>query len=345
MPAAPQSHDNAAAITTAAAEWLARRDRGLEPAEQDAFLQWCREDARHRAELARLDRTWGALDSLSEWRPAHSARPNPDVLARRRRFQWRHAWVAAGTLALAASIALGVFLARPPTTQPLAPAVGLRVIPAPVRIVLDDGSVAEANRGGVFEAAFTPGERRVRLLAGEVHFTVAKNPARPFIVEVAGVAVRAVGTAFNVRRSEQIIDVLVTEGKVQVEPPPASGRNAAVAPAPTAIIAGEQATFDASQPSTPPVIVALTTAQIERVLAWQGVRLDFDELPLAAVIAEFNVRNRQQLVIADPRIAGLRVAGSFRADNVEAFARLLEASFGVAVQRRADGALVLRRHE
>ncbi len=29
----------------------------------------------------------------------------------------------------------------------------------------------------------------------------------------------------------------------------------------------------------------------------------------------------------------------------ETFARLLEASFGVAVQRRADGALVLRRHE
>jgi transmembrane sensor len=91
--------------------------------------------------------------------------------------------------------------------------------------------------------------------------------------------------------------------------------------------------------------VPVTAAQIEHALAWQGVRLDFDELPLAAVIAEFNLRNRQQLVLGDPRIAGLRVAGSFRADNVDAFARLLEASFGIAVQRQADGNLVLRRRE
>ena len=39
----------------------------------------------------------------------------------------------------------------------------------------------------------------------------------------------------------------------------------------------------------------------------------------------------------------LRVGGSFRADNVEAFVRLLEASFGVTTARLADGSLVLRR--
>jgi len=36
------------------------------------------------------------------------------------------------------------------------------------------------------------------------------------------------------------------------------------------------------------------------------------------------------------------VGGSFRADNVDAFVSLLEASFGVSAQLRADGALVLR---
>jgi transmembrane sensor len=343
MSSASQPRRDAAADATNAAAWLARRDRGLTPAEQDAFLQWLREDARHRAELGRLDRTWEALDVLAEWRPAHSARPNPDLLARGRRRSRRVWWYAAGTLAAAASLVLGVILVRPKLVPVTAPVVGLQVLPAPERVVLEDGSVVEANQGWVFSVAFTPAERRVRLLDGEVHFTVAKNPARPFVVDVAGVTVRAVGTAFNVRRSTSIVDVLVTEGRVQVEPAAPRELSPAIAPAPTPVAAGQQATIDAAQPLAAPVVVALNPAQIQHALAWQGVRLIFDELPLSAVVAEFNLRNRRQLVIADPRVAGLRVTGSFRADNVEAFTRLLEASFGVAVEQRADGTLALRR--
>ncbi len=39
----------------------------------------------------------------------------------------------------------------------------------------------------------------MKLEAGEAHFAVAPDAARPFVVRVGGVAVRAVGTAFNVR--------------------------------------------------------------------------------------------------------------------------------------------------
>lgn len=336
------AEDSSAPIEKSAGEWLARRDRGLSAAEQDAFLQWLREDPRHRRTLAKLERTWGALNLLSEWRPAHSDQPNPDLLATPPRFPRRRLGFWGGALTAAAALAVGFFVLSPPPASTLPVPVALRVIPAPERVTLDDGSVVEANQGGAFETAFTASERRIRLVRGEAHFTVAKNPQRPFVVEVAGtVAVRAIGTAFNVRRAPDVVDVLVTEGQVQVELPrgPASPAPAAA----TALRAGQQATVDATPSRSPPVVTTLTPAQIEQALAWQGVRLVFDDLPLAAVIAEFNLRNRQQLLIVDPRIAGLRVAGSFRADNVEAFSRLLEASFGVAVERRADGALLLRR--
>jgi ferric-dicitrate binding protein FerR (iron transport regulator) len=49
--------------------------------------------------------------------------------------------------------------------------------------------------------------------------------------------------------------------------------------------------------------------------------------------------------VGDASTGRLRVGGSFRADNVDAFVRLLEASFGVSTQRRADGALVLRQQK
>jgi len=75
------------------------------------------------------------------------------------------------------------------------------------------------------------------------------------------------------------------------------------------------------------------------------VRLEFESLPLAEVVTEFNLRNRQQLIIGDAATGRLRVGGSFRADNVDAFVRLLEATFGVIAERRADGSLLLRREE
>src|SRR5260370_1274200 len=68
-------------------------------------------------------------------------------------------------------------------------------------------------------ADFRLGDRRggVRLTRGEAHLAVAKDSSRPFIVTAGGVSVRAVGTAFNVRRVEQRVEVFVTEGKVRID--------------------------------------------------------------------------------------------------------------------------------
>jgi transmembrane sensor len=110
-------------------------------------------------------------------------------------------------------------------------------------------------------------------------------------------------------------------------------------------VAGERAIVDTTAPAAQPVVAAVTPTEIARALSWQGVRLEFAELPLAEVVTEFNLRNRRQLVVGDASTGRLRVGGSFRADNVDAFVRLLEASFGVSTQRRADGALVLRQQK
>lgn len=224
----------------------------------------------------------------------------------------------------------------------------VRVIPSPERLTLEDGSVVELNHGGKLEIDFSSETRRVRLVRGEAHFTVTKNPARPFIVEANGVAVRAVGTAFNVRHSAVAVEVLVTEGQVQVERSiavVAASAPTPLAPAPTALVAGERAIVDTTAPTAQLVVATVGPTEIAQALSWQGVRLEFAELPLAEVVTEFNLRNRQQLVVDDATTGRLRVGGSFRADNVDGFVRLLEASFGVSAQRRADGALVLRHQK
>jgi transmembrane sensor len=331
---APDQPSPADPVAVAAAAWLARRDRGFTPAEQDEFLLWLAADPRHRAEMARIGRSWRALDGLAAWQPADGTAPNPDLLAPpspRPPARWRRLLWPAGALA-ASGLACAVWLGwpdAPPAAAP-APLAGLRVIPRPEPLALEDGSVAEVNHGGRMELAFGAGERRVRLTGGEVHFTVKRDPGRPFVVEAGNVTVRAVGTAFSVHRTPAGVEVLVTEGRVEV-------KSSVGAPVPVGV--GERARIGAD---LRPAVGAAQPEMVERALAWRAVRLEFDGLPLAAVVTEFNLRNVLQLEIGDGPAGRLRVAGTFRADKPEAFARLLEAGFGIAVERRSGAAWVLR---
>lgn len=341
LPRKPSATDT---LDAAAAQWLARRDRGLTPAEQDAYLQWLREDPRHGPAVFRLEQAWGALDQLAEWRPAHSPQPNPDLLAPRKRS--RIYWLSTAALAAAAAVALLIFSGAPKSTVP-APRQAI-IHPGPERLTLEDGSTVELNTGARVEVRYTADTRAVQLLQGEAHFSVAKNPARPFIVTAGQVAVRAVGTAFSVALAPREVSVLVTEGKVQVAeagPAPApAGEAPEPAPArgPTVLTAGQQAVINLVTAEPVAAVQDVTPAQVERALSWQGMRLEFVDMPLGNVVADFNRYNRRKLTVADATTAAILVGGNFRADNVEAFVRLLESSFGVTAFRHGDD-IVLRR--
>lgn len=312
-----------------AAAWVARRDRGLSPAEQDAFFHWLAANPLHGERFARHRRGWEALARLSDWRPEHGAEPNADLLAPatqpRRSSSLR--WLAPATLAVAASIAVTFTVWRKPSPPPLPPPLALES-DGYRQQVLDDGTLVELNRGARLSPAFTPAERRVQLAQGEALFTVAKNPLRPFVVEAAGVTVRAVGTAFQVRLGATEVEILVTEGSVQVD------RTGSPLATPALVEAGHRAIMPLVE--APPVTLPVTREEIDQFLAWQPRLLEFVSTPLAEVAAEFNRRNRLQMVVADPALAGLPIGASFRSDNVDGFVRLLEASFGVRAERAGE---------
>lgn len=353
------------AIAGQAAAWVLRSDRGLSAAEQDEFSSWLAADPRHGAELARHRAHWTRLDRLARWQPEHSEQPNPDLLApplRSRLRRW--AFVGAAGLGLAACAVLAfrtiVRESPPPASAPpaVAPPVTATVTataPGPRR--LEDGTVVDLNRDAELLVQFSPGERRVRLVRGEAHFNVKRNPARPFIVEAAGIDVRAVGTAFNVRIAAAEVEVLVTEGHVQVGPaeataaalvPAAAGERPAAAetarpPAIPLLGARQRAVISLRPQAEPPQIATLTAGEIERVLAWQDKLLDFTATPLADVVAEFNRRNVTQLVVPDAALGAVRISARFRSENIEGFVHLLEVGFSATAERRGDSEIVLRR--
>jgi len=311
-----------------AAFWLARRDRGLTPAEQDAYLQWLRNDERHGLAITRLEKAWQALDTLTQWQPAHSVRPNPDLLAVPRRRARRILPVCLGA---AAALLFGFYFVQPSAIETV-PAQKFAPVVSPYeRRVLADGSVIEMNSGAVVQVDYSAAERSVRLVQGEAHFTVAKDALRPFVVQAGRVSIRALGTIFNVRFESERVEVLVTEGRVRVDPPAEPGP---IVEAPL-LEAGQRAIITLQNEVLQSVVAAVDADEIAAVLAWQPRWLGFADAPLIDVLAEFNRHGGPRLVLGDPSLARMRVGGSFRADNADGFVRLLESGFGVQAERTA----------
>ena len=86
----------------------------------------------------------------------------------------------------------------------------------------------------------------------------------------------------------------------------------------------------------------VSTAQVAAALAWQVRRLDFVDTPLSEALVEFNRQSPIPLVLGERDLGEMRLGGSFRADNLEGFLRLLEGGFGIRVERQPDR-LILRR--
>lgn len=330
------NESNESSIEAVAAQWLARRDRGLTAAEQDAYLQWLWENPAHGAMIAELEGSWTRLDGLRDWRPAHSVPPNPDLLLRRQRRSraWPVALAAAAALAVAAAL----------WWQPAAIRMddrGAAVHTGPQRLALEDGSWVELRDGASLEIHYTPQQREVQLVKGEAHFIVAQNPARPFVVRVDHFAAQAVGTAFDVRREDGRFAVLVTEGKVRVDEMPADSGSGGRARELSRLIAGQEAVVALRESQVQ--VHSLAAEEIETALAWQTMRLEFVEMPLRQVAAEFNRYNSRKLVIGDARTGDIVVGGSFRPDNVDGFVRLLDRGFGVSATRRGDEIVMVSR--
>lgn len=86
-------------------------------------------------------------------------------------------------------------------------------------LVLGDGSVVWLNSDSElkFPAVFSGAQRKV-FLKGEAYFDVVKNPSHPFIVQVADMEVKVLGTQFNVNvhREDGVFQTTLVCGKVRV---------------------------------------------------------------------------------------------------------------------------------
>lgn len=320
-----------------AARWAMRCAAGLTPAEESALQAWLAGDPTHATLLDEYCGAWNRFSPLAEVsgpRPLKSSERDAkrDAPGRTRLLR-----LVVPALAVAAAIAIMLtWRTRPESPTSDAghmPSVVSLPLPCELR-TLADGTQVELNRGAEIALAFTPTERRITLIRGEASFAVVKDPARPFIVSADGVEARAVGTAFNVRRSSGVIEVVVTEGVVRVDGAPKTPESDAT---PVLLSASQQITVSSSAAVARAAVTTLNAQQLAQQTAWQPRELDFDDAPLHEIVAAFNRHNPVSLRIVSPALAAERVTAKFRSDNVESFVRLLERVYQVRVTLHGDG--------
>lgn len=336
---ATESHSE---IEEQAGDWLARRDSGDWNADdQLRFDQWLNESPANRVAFLRLEHVWershrlqalgagrqaGEIPAPRQWGGFHFLRTRdapveeePQHPTARERWSTRVALAATLLLTIAIGAAYYLWSLGPSYQTPVG---GVAFVP------MKDGSKVTLNTDSEIRVAVTRNARTVELEQGEAFFEVAKDPARPFVVQVGNKRVIAIGTKFSVRRDGEELRIIVTEGRVRVETEHQSqgGAPTEVLTAGSIARASNHGVLLQKKPLT----------EAEEELSWRSGVLIFREMSLADAAAEFNRYNTTKIVIEDPQIATLRVAGSFRATNVDAFVRLLERGYPVRAARSEE---------
>jgi transmembrane sensor len=310
-------------IEARAAEWLERRvGENWSQDDQAGLDAWLAQSPAHTVAYWRLNAAWSRTRRLAAVHPkkeTQSWMPSRflPILLR----------LAAGLAIVAVGIAATQFLLQP-RERTFSTAIG-----GHESVAFADGSRIELNTNTVLRARMTTDQRIVWLDRGEAFFQIKHDPAHPFIVMVGNHRVTDLGTQFSVRRETGKLQVAVMQGRVTLDAPDAQGA-AQIA----LLTPGDVATAVANKISVKRASQKVLTLS----LGWRHGALIFDNTSLSDAAVEFNRYNRQQLVIADPSVANLKIYGTFRADNVGDFTRLTEAVFGLRVADQGNRIVLSR---
>lgn len=322
-------------LAVAAAGWLVRRQEGLD-AEDDAELRaWLDASPAHGPALAQMEQMMGRVDALprAQVRGAvDHARSAPQSARGTQPSRWRRR--AVGTAAMLCVIAFSGWWGWNAWQQPTFSQTFVTARGEQRRIELPDGSRLWLDTDTEADIKLYRGHREVRLPHGQAHFAVHPDPQHPFDVYAGPLRITVVGTRFSVRNTStglrnNGVGVVVDEGRVRVTPRQ-DPQHAVL------LTAGQSVGADGAGTLGAVAQVAVTGAAADAA-AWREGRVNFAGATLAQAVAEFERYGDTGLVVRDPRVAALRVRGSFDLQRIDAFASALPQVLPVRLKPGAGG--------
>ncbi|MCK8455164.1 FecR family protein [Sphingomonas faeni] len=284
-----------------AAEWLARLhadDRT--PDDEAAFRAWRNANPHHADAFERASTIWESVGGLGPL-PATS----PPQMSRRAVLAGAAAVVAAGGMVFGWQEAIaGVYRTN----------VGEQR-----RLLLEDGTRVMLDTATRFRFHPETDARILSLSAGRINLNVAKD-ARPFVIEAGAQRASLPAGRVDIRRDGESVAFTAIEGTPRIL---RDGTALALAP-------GHRMMMTAGHAER------VDRPDLRDVIAWQDGRLAFRDETLSQAVAEMNRYTNRPLIVADPRVGGLRLSGMYRVGDPEAFARSIAILLPVRVQADAN---------
>jgi transmembrane sensor len=294
-----------------------------------AFEAWRGQGPEYEAAFEREAYAWERLGRLRVMSP-RAAAPDANLLAPRKRPSlWKLKRLDAKVWARAAAIvgAVGMVAAgmiSTTATKAYATAIGERRV-----IVLSDNSRIELNTNSKVLVRYRKGAREIRLVRGEALFAATPD-SRPFIVTAAGTQLETTDAAqVAVRVKGDVAAVTVKSGAVDVDLKDGAKD--------TRQSAGVAAVYTPAGGR----VQRISTAEMDRTLAWRQGAIALNGQTLDQAVAEFNRYNRQRISVDDRSVSGLRLAGYFQSTEPGSFVSAVTSTFPVRAKRDAEGVIHL----
>lgn len=315
--------------------WIARLDRGLVGDEQQALCEWVKQSREHRRVLFEMAALWDRMDSLARLADLFDAPPR--TRSRPPFFSVITASFIFTTVALFLSWS---YLVKSQQEFQQVYETGVGQLSS---FQLPDGSQLLLNTNSRISVRYYADSRLFFLERGEVNIDVAHDTERPLSVMAGNRVVRAVGTVFNVKMfNASEVEVLVTDGKVLVgrlthtdaadKAPGPMGKDA------VAVAKGEKAVLGSARESVAPVAEADIAAQ----LSWRDGNLVFRGESLEQALAEISRYTAVEFEVMDEHIKQARIAGLFKAGDVDGLLATLTRNFNIESERLNDHKVLLR---
>lgn len=316
-----------------AAMWVARRDGNvLSEEESQRFDQWKSVHVDHQTAYDDLEQAWGQMGSLVDLLDVgpREGKPDPDILAKKfGRFGPQHQSYRA-PLSIAASILLIFGIAWSALDMAQGENVHTTDVGEVRSVALADGSEMILNTDTRVSVHFDNENRLVELKSGEAYFKVAKDPERPFLVVAGKGEIMAVGTEFNVHFQDDVVEVVVAEGVVE-------------------LLMSEEKQTSAENPQSQRLILTenqgsgfnghlrksaeIDSRELKRLLSWQNRKLEFDNETLDQVVQEIERYTNKRIFFASESLKSLRIGGIYEIGDVDGLVEALQDFFPIkAVQ-------------
>lgn len=308
-----------------AATWLARLESGRNPDLEREFERWRHSDSRHAHAFDRVRRSYEQAGLLRN--SPIAAIGEPELAGGKPRWQLWPALTAAAAAVLLVPVAVSLvetghlpFLGT--DTIILMTAVGeIR------QVSLADGSKVTLDTSTKLQVDIGRSRRSAHLKYGRARFQIVEAE-QPFVIDTATTTISTRQGLIDVERRAQQDRIQVLGGTADVL------GSAQGYPTAAALDAGEGMilTPNGSEPK----------ASVLSAPDWTRGMLQFDGTAVNDAVALANRYSERHIILAGD-VQTLRVTGAFRAGDTIGLAKALAAAFGMTLQQRSDGSLLLSR--